>query len=71
MPTHRKPDPARIGSILGMPASTVLRVPVRHGLNRLASPTDPHGITVERVLTDNGFCSTAPCSTNGLAGGPT
>ncbi|MFK3732412.1 helix-turn-helix domain-containing protein, partial [Streptomyces sp. NPDC088090] len=33
--TGRKLGPARIGPILGMPASTVHRILRRHGLNRL------------------------------------
>jgi transposase len=32
----RKLGPARIGPILGLPASTVHRILTRHGLNRLA-----------------------------------
>ncbi|MEU8489518.1 leucine zipper domain-containing protein [Streptomyces sp. NPDC048641] len=38
-----KLGPARIGPILGMPASTVHRVLVRHGLNRLAFMDRPTG----------------------------
>ncbi|GHB84931.1 hypothetical protein GCM10010347_64820 [Streptomyces cirratus] len=34
--TERKLGPATIGPILGLPASTVHRILVRHGLNRLA-----------------------------------
>ncbi|MFE5858717.1 IS481 family transposase [Streptomyces sp. NPDC056500] len=34
--TDRKLGPARIGPILGLPASTVHRILVRHGINRLA-----------------------------------
>jgi hypothetical protein len=32
----RKLGPARIGPILGLPASTVHRILARHGMNRLA-----------------------------------
>ena len=39
--TTRKLGPARIGLILSMPTSTVWRVLVRHGLNRLAWWIDP------------------------------
>jgi hypothetical protein len=39
----RKLGPARIGPILGLPASTTHRVLTRHGLNRLAYLDRPTG----------------------------
>jgi transposase InsO family protein len=50
---RRKLGPARIGSILGMPASTVHRVLVRHGLNRLAWMDRPTGVVIRRIHTDH------------------
>ena len=44
----RKLGPARIGLILEMPASTVHRVLVRHGLNRLAWMDRPSGRVIRR-----------------------
>ncbi|MFF5017611.1 IS481 family transposase [Streptomyces sp. NPDC001165] len=44
----RKLGPARIGPILGLPASTVHRVLVRHGLNRLAHLDRPTGQPIRR-----------------------
>ncbi|MER7482825.1 leucine zipper domain-containing protein, partial [Streptomyces sp. NPDC126510] len=44
----RKLGPARIGPILGLPASTVHRVLVRHGLNRLAFLDRPTGQVIRR-----------------------
>jgi transposase InsO family protein len=44
----RKLGPARIGLIVGMPASTVHRVLVRHGLNRLAWMDRPSGRVIRR-----------------------
>lgn len=44
----RKLGPARIGLILGMPASTVHRILVRHGLNRLAWMDRPTGRVIRR-----------------------
>ncbi len=44
----RKLGPARIGLILEMPASTVHRVLVRHGLNRLAWMDRPTGRVIRR-----------------------
>ncbi len=44
----RKLGPARIGLILGMPASTVWRVLCRHGLNRLAWMDRPSGQVIRR-----------------------
>ncbi|MFH9327343.1 IS481 family transposase [Streptomyces albus] len=46
--TSRKLGPARIGPILGLPASTVHRVLVRHGLNRLAWLDRPTGQPIRR-----------------------
>ncbi|MEU8972890.1 IS481 family transposase [Streptomyces monashensis] len=46
--TERKLGPARIGPILNLPASTVHRIPVRHGLNRLAWLDRPTGEVVRR-----------------------
>jgi transposase InsO family protein len=47
----RKLGPARIGPILGMPASTVHRVLVRLGLNRLAWMDRPSGRVIRRIET--------------------
>ncbi|MFF8196803.1 IS481 family transposase, partial [Streptomyces bobili] len=44
----RKLGPARLGPILGLPASTVHRVLVRHGLNRLAFMDRPTGQVIRR-----------------------
>jgi transposase InsO family protein len=49
---RRKLGPARIGSIVGMPASTVHRVLCRHGLNRLAWMDRPTGQVIRRIHTD-------------------
>jgi transposase len=49
---RRKLGPARIASIVGMPASTVHRVLVRHGLNRLAWMDRPTGQVIRRIHTD-------------------
>ncbi|MFF3864163.1 IS481 family transposase [Streptomyces sp. NPDC002209] len=46
--TSRKLGPARIGPVLGLPASTVHRILVRHGLNRLAWLDRPTGEPVRR-----------------------
>ena len=46
--TARKPGPARIGLILGMPTSTVWRVLCRYGLNRLAWMDRPTGRVIRR-----------------------
>jgi transposase-like protein len=46
--TERKLGPARIGPILGLPASTVHRILVRHGLNRLAFLDRPTGQVIRR-----------------------
>ncbi|MET7932001.1 IS481 family transposase [Streptomyces sp. NPDC005349] len=48
----RKLGPARIGPILGMPPSTVHRVLVRHGLNRLAFMDRPTGQVIRRYERD-------------------
>jgi transposase InsO family protein len=44
----RKLGPARIGPILGLPASTVHRILLRHGLNRLAWLDRPTGQPIRR-----------------------
>jgi transposase InsO family protein len=49
---RRKLGPARIGSIVGVPASTVHRVLCRHGLNRLAWMDRPTGQVIRRIHTD-------------------
>jgi len=49
---QRKLGPARIASIVGMPASTVHRVLCRHGLNRLAWMDRPTGQVIRRIHTD-------------------
>ncbi|WPO69572.1 IS481 family transposase [Streptomyces sp. KN37] len=46
--TDRKLGPARIGPILGLPASTVHRILARHGLNRLAWLDRPTGEPIRR-----------------------
>ncbi|QDY79758.1 IS481 family transposase [Streptomyces qinzhouensis] len=46
--TVRKLGPARIGPVLGLPASTVHRILVRHGLNRLAFLDRPTGRVIRR-----------------------
>ncbi|QXE33214.1 IS481 family transposase [Streptomyces sp. GMY02] len=50
--TARKLGPARIGPILGMPASTVHRVLTRHGLNRLAFIDRPTDTVIRRYERD-------------------
>lgn len=45
---QEKLGPARIGMILGMPASTVHRVLVRHGMNRLCWMDRPTGRVIRR-----------------------
>ena len=47
----RKLGPARLGGILGMPASTVHRVLVRHGRNRLAWMDRTTGRVIRRIET--------------------
>ena len=49
---RRKLGPARIASIVGMPASTVHRVLCRRGLNRLAWMDRPTGQVIRRIHTD-------------------
>ncbi|MFC8096904.1 IS481 family transposase, partial [Streptomyces sp. NPDC057301] len=44
----RKLGPARLGPILGLPASTAHRILVRHGLNRLAFMDRPTGQVIRR-----------------------
>ncbi|KJY27306.1 IS481 family transposase, partial [Streptomyces katrae] len=44
----RKLGPARIGPVLGLPASTVHRILVRHGINRLAFLDRPTGRVIRR-----------------------
>ena len=48
---ERKLGPARIGGVLGMPASTVHRVLVRAGVNRLRWMDRPTGRLVRRIET--------------------
>ncbi|WP_307623959.1 IS481 family transposase [Streptomyces sp. V3I7] len=48
----RKLGPARIGPVLGMPASTVHRILVRHGLNRLAHLDRPTSEVIRRYERD-------------------
>ena len=50
--TSRKLGPARIGGIVGMPASTVHRVLSRRAMNRLAWMHRPTGRVVRRIETD-------------------
>ena len=49
---RRKLGPARISSIVGVPRSTVHKVLVRHGLQRLAWMDRPTGRVVRRIHTD-------------------
>ena len=49
--TQRKLGPARIAGILGIPASTVHRVLVRYGVNRLSWMDRPSGRVVRRIQT--------------------
>ncbi|MGW0753880.1 IS481 family transposase [Streptomyces sp. NPDC002587] len=44
----RKLGPARIGPVLGLPASTVHRILTRHGLHRLAFMDRPTGTVIRR-----------------------
>jgi hypothetical protein len=48
----RKLGPARIGPILGLPASTTHRILTRHGLNRLAHLDRPTGQVIRRYERD-------------------
>lgn len=47
----RKLGPARIGSIVGLPTSTVHRVLTRRGLARLAWMDRPTGVVIRRIVT--------------------
>jgi transposase InsO family protein len=49
---RRKLGPARISSIVGIPASTVHRVLCRHGLNRIAWMDRLTGEVIRRIHTD-------------------
>ncbi|MBZ3905213.1 IS481 family transposase [Streptomyces griseiscabiei] len=49
---ERKPGPARIGPVLGLPTSTVHRILTRHGLNRLAWLDRPTGAVIRRYERD-------------------
>lgn len=49
----RKLGPARIGGILGVPASTVHRVLVRHGCNRLRWMDRPTGRVIRRIASSH------------------
>jgi transposase InsO family protein len=49
----RKLGPARLGGIVDVPASTVHRVLVRHGVNRLAWMDRPSGQVIRRIATDH------------------
>ena len=48
----RKLGPARLAGIVGVPASTVHRVLVRHGVNRLRWMDRPTGRVIRRIETD-------------------
>ncbi|MEU2241693.1 IS481 family transposase, partial [Streptomyces sp. NPDC018338] len=48
----RKLGPARIGPIVGLPASTVHRILTRHRLNRLAWLDRPTGVVIRRYERD-------------------
>src|SRR3974390_1721919 len=47
----RKLGPARLAGIVGVPASTVHRVLVRHGINRLRWMDRPTGRVIRRIET--------------------
>jgi transposase InsO family protein len=49
---QRMLGPARIAGIVGVPASTVHRVLVRHGINRLRWLDRPTGRTIRRIHTE-------------------
>jgi transposase InsO family protein len=49
---ERKLGPARIGPVLGLPASTVHRILTRHGLHRLAFLDRPTGTVIRRYERD-------------------
>jgi transposase InsO family protein len=48
----RRLGPARLAGIVGVPASTVHRVLVRHGVNRLRWMDRPTGRVIRRIETD-------------------
>lgn len=48
----RKLGPARLSGVVGVPASTVHRVLVRHGVNRLRWMDRPTGRVIRRIETD-------------------
>lgn len=50
--TKHRLGPDRISGIVGVPASTVHRVLVRHGMNRLAWMDRPTGRVIRRIHTD-------------------
>jgi transposase InsO family protein len=50
---RRKLGPARISTVVGVPASTVHQVLVRHGLNRLSWMDRPTGQVIRRIHTDH------------------
>lgn len=50
--TSRKLGPARLAGIVGVPASTVHRVLVRHGVNRLRWIDRPTGRVIRRIETE-------------------
>ncbi|SDO13529.1 leucine-zipper of insertion element IS481 [Streptomyces sp. cf386] len=52
LPQSRKLGPARLGPIPGLPTSTVHRILVRHGLNRLAFLDRPTGQLIRRDERD-------------------
>ncbi|MGW6835721.1 IS481 family transposase [Streptomyces sp. NPDC054949] len=49
----RKLGPARIGPVLGLPASTVHRILTRHGMHRLAFMDRPTGTVIRRYERDH------------------
>lgn len=49
----RKLGPARLAGIVGVPASTVHRILVRHGVNRLSWMDRPTGRVIRRIDTDH------------------
>lgn len=51
-PGPRKLGPARLGPVLGLPAPTVHRILVRHGLNRRAFMDRPTGQVIRRYERD-------------------
>ncbi len=73
--TQRKLGPARIGGILGVPAATVHRVLVRHGVNRLSWMDRPTGRVVRRITTSRCgelmHIDVKKLAVSPMAGGPT